>query len=132
MGGEANVEIKRGEEMGTDVEDGKLCAILMYIFPVGLIWYLVDEKMKANAFAKFHLKQALILWIAAIIVRVALGIFSSIIAFVPIIGWIFIHLVSPVFWLAFFVLWLVGLMTAINGREKEVPVIGKFAKNLTF
>jgi len=47
--------------MTKDVEQGKACAILAYFF-VGIIWFFVDEKLKKNEFAKFHAKQAMILF----------------------------------------------------------------------
>ena len=48
----------------------------------------------------------------------------TILPFLWIIGWIF-HL-------ALFVLWVIGLVRAIQGEEKEVPIIGKFASHFNF
>jgi uncharacterized membrane protein len=50
---------------------------------------------------------------------------------IPFIRWLFLIVV----WLAsigLFILWLIGLINAINGKEKEIPIIGQFAKNFTF
>ena len=67
----------------SDVEEGKICAILAWIFPIGLIRYLVDEKMRNNKFAGFHVKQSLVLVIVSIIVNVVGSI-------IPLIGWFII------------------------------------------
>ena len=47
-------------------DNSKLVAILSY-FLVGVIWYLVDEKVKKSPLAKFHVKQALNLMIISIV-----------------------------------------------------------------
>ena len=62
--------------------------------------------------AKFHLNQALLVWIANIIV--------SVVGVIPIIGWI-VALVGGIF---VFVCWLLGLIAAIKEEEKPLPLIG--------
>jgi len=91
-----------------DAENGKVCAILLYIlWIVGIIWYFVDEKQKNNPFTKFHLKQSLVL----VIVCVAINIVTC--GFGGIIGLVFA---------------IIGLINAVNGETKELPIIGKFAE----
>ena len=102
------------------VENEKLCAILSYVMLIGVIWYFVDEKMKKSTLAKFHTKQALVLFIASS------GI--SIVMFVTIILIPFLALVVP----ASFILWIIGIINAANEQQKELPVIGSFAKHLTY
>lgn len=106
------------------VENEKLVAILSYFF-VGMIWYLADEKVKKSGFAKFHFKQALIL----LIVSVALSILSSILALVTLGMFGFIAWIINIIIL---VLWIIGVINAANMKEKELPVIGGFAKKLKF
>lgn len=64
--------------------------------------------------AKFHLNQALVIWLA--------GIILGIVAVIPILGWI-VGLVGSIF---LFVCWIMGLVYAIQEQEKEVPILGKF------
>ncbi len=104
----------------SDVENGKVCAILAYLL-IGLIWFLADEKMKKNSFVKYHVKQGLVL----LIVWVGGDIVLSII---PVIGWT----ILPLFGLAMFVLMVIGIINAANGKEKELPIIGQFGKKFTF
>ena len=101
-------------------QNQKICAILQYFFPIGLIWWLVDEQMKKNSFVKFHLKQSLVL----VVLSVALNIIFTIMPFLMLIGWI-VHI-------AIFVLWILGLINAVNGKEKEVPIVGKFTSYFKF
>lgn len=62
--------------------------------------------------AKFHLNQALIIYIGAIVLGV--------VACVPLIGWL-IAMVGEIFIL---VCWIMGLIAAINQEEKEIPLLG--------
>jgi uncharacterized membrane protein len=105
----------------SDVEEGKACAALSYIL-IGIIWYLVDEKMKKNEFAKFHVKQGLVLLITSIIINVVGSI-------VPILGW---FIILPLGSLLVLVLWILGIINSLSGNMKELPLIGQFAKKFTF
>jgi uncharacterized membrane protein len=101
-----------------------LCAILSYLL-VGIIWYFADKKMKKDKFAKFHVKQAIVLMIAWIIWSVAVAVLMSLTMYslVPLmtilqlVPWVFVVL---------------GIINAINNKQKELPLIGKYAKKLTF
>jgi len=100
-------------------QNEKLCGILTY-FLAGIIWYFVDEEMKKSKFVKFHVKQALILLIANIIISVAGSI-------IPFIGW---FIILPLGSLFILILWIIGIISAINGKEKELPIIGKYAEKV--
>jgi len=70
--------------------------------------------------AKYHLNQALVIWLGFICISVA----TMILAFIPILGW----LVAIAGWLAnifLFVCCIIGLIAAINEEEKELPLIGQ-------
>jgi uncharacterized membrane protein len=108
-----NQEPKKEETAKKD--DSKLCAALAYLV-FGVIWYFADEELKKNDFAKFHVKQALVLFAFSIVGSFAL----SLIIF---IGWI----IMPFFGLATVVLAIIGIINALNGDKKELPVIGAYA-----
>ena len=103
----------------SDVEDGKLCAILSYIFFIGIIWYFVDEKMKKNKFVNYHVKQALVLFITAVILQVV----SRLLAFLWL--WFLMWVIDIIL----LVLFLFGIFKAINGKMEPLPVIGKYGEN---
>lgn len=93
----------------TDIEQNKVMAVLAYIiFLVPLI------AAKDSRFARFHTNQGLVLFISVII--------FSIVAAIPIIGWI----IAPIIGLLITVLAIIGIINALNGRTKELPIIGKF------
>lgn len=92
-----------------DIEKNKIMAVLAYIiFLIPLI------AAKESPFARFHTNQGLLLVIAAVIL--------SVIAAVPVIGWI----IAPVIGIAVTVLAVIGILNALNGKAKELPLIGKF------
>ena len=89
--------------------DKKATGIVAYITWIGwLIAYLAGDKEGA----KFHLNQALVIWIAEII-NIAIG-------YIPIIG----GFVSAIIGIALFVFWLLGLIAACKDEEKEIPLLG--------
>ncbi len=92
-----------------DIEKNKLMAVLAYI--IFLIPLIVA---KDSRFARFHTNQGLVLFISAII--------FSIVAVIPIIGWI----IAPIIGILITVLSIIGIINALNGRTKELPIIGKF------
>ena len=124
---------KSKEVQQNDANNEKLCAILSYLL-IGIIWYFADEKMKKSSFAKFHAKQGLVLIIAEILYRLVLGIIFSIL-FVPlmfggmIFGLVGVYRILQIIPLIFLI---IGIINAANDKEKELPIIGKFANKLTF
>ena len=92
-----------------DIEKNKVMALLAYI-----IFLIPLLAAKDSKFARFHTNQGLVLFIGAIL--------SSVITVIPIIGWI----IAPIAGLAITVLAIIGIVNAIGGKAKELPIIGKF------
>lgn len=103
-------------------DHSKICAILAYFFPIGLIWYLVDENLTKDSLAAYHVHQSLVLVITALII-------SAVGAIIPFIGWFIILPLGNLFVL---VLFIIGIINAAKEEKKELPVIGKFAKSFKF
>ncbi len=111
----------QGQNTNSDVDNGKVCAILSYLF-IGIIWYFADDTMKKNTFAKFHVKQSLVLLVASVILQ-AIG------TVLPIIGWFLILPLSGIFSLVWMV---IGIINAMNGKEKSLPIIGQYSSKFNF
>lgn len=104
------------------VED-KTVAIVAYLTFIGFIVALVlNNGPKKNALGQFHLRQALGLWICGIV-----GYFCFVILIFAFRG-NFLGTILALAWngfsLALLVLAILGLVDAINGRLKPVPVVG--------
>ena len=82
--------------------DKKTTSIVAYLTWIGLLIAILAGDKEG---AKFHINQALVIWL------------FSLLSIIPCIGWI---------WAIFMlVCWIMGLIAAINQEEKEVPLIGK-------
>ncbi len=113
--------VSQGQNTNSDVDNGKVCAILSYLF-IGIIWYFADDTMKKNTFAKFHVKQSLVLLIASIILQVIGSVLPAIIGFM-------ILSLSGIFSLVWMV---IGIVNAINGKEESLPIIGQYSSKFNF
>ncbi len=89
------------------VSEGKIWAFIAMFF--GILGFLIVLLAKRdNSYAMYYAKQSLVLFI-----------FSVIVSFIPIVGWI----ISLVFW-------VLGWVYALSGKEKPLPLIGQFADKI--
>jgi uncharacterized membrane protein len=94
------------------ITEDKTVAIVSYLTLIGFIAAIIIHSNKKTKLGAFHLRQMLgfiLSWLAVFVLFV-----------IPIIGWILI----PVFYLFMFVCWIMGLIAAINGQMKPMPIVG--------
>jgi uncharacterized membrane protein len=99
---------------------GKNTGMAVVAYILFFVPLLTDAKN--DSFVKFHVKQGLVL----LITSVAISVVGS---FIPVIGWSVIRPLGGLFTLVLFVM---GVLNAVNGVEKELPVVGQFAKEFKF
>ncbi|MDD5146853.1 MAG: DUF4870 domain-containing protein, partial [Candidatus Pacebacteria bacterium] len=75
---------------------------------------------KNDPFVKYHVKQGLVLFIGWVI--------EMFVGVIPFLGWV----IAPLLGIFLLVLFIVGIVNAINGQEKPLPVVGGFAENFKF
>lgn len=116
-----------------EVEEGKIVAVLSYLF-IGIIWFFVDEKMRKNQFAKLHVQQALVLLIFTIAVIVFNGLltFCLKIASLIIPGFKVLIFLTTLIGIIPGILWICGLVYSLQGKKKELPVIGRYGNLFRF
>jgi len=108
----------------SDAEKNKGMAILAYIL---FFIPLLTGDHKTSPFVKYHTNQAIVLWLAAIAVYIALTIIITIFALVLPWGlWRFIRIIFYLVRYAPLVLCILGIVNAVQGQMKPLPVIGKF------
>ena len=88
-------------------DNAKLVAVLSYITLIGWIIALILNMQNKSRLGSFHLRQALIPVLFLYFFRM---------------NWVWI--VS----LIAFILVVVGLIAAINGEQRELPLIGEYAE----
>ena len=115
-----------------DAADNKVMGILSYFGPLALIPFLTK---KDSPFAQFHAKQGMTLLVvdnAVIIVNAILGAIKvtrtsealwGIPVEVKVTPW-YISLVTTLLSLAIGVLAIIGIINAVKGLKKELPLIG--------
>ena len=94
---------------GENLEEVKIFAALAYI-----VFFLPLLVKPESGYGKFHANQGLLLLITSIIV--------SIVSLVPIIG-LFLALLG---WVFVVVLFIMGILNAVNGKQERLPLIGNF------
>jgi len=102
-----------------DIEKGRKNAIISYITIFGVIiaYYMNNEEENKSAFAGFHIRQSLGLWLTFWALGYIIGSFDS---------WY----VSLGFYLCFAVLFIYGFSGALNRKAQIVPLVGKLYQKL--
>lgn len=105
---------KAAKSSSKEVEEGKVFAFLgVFLGIIGFVIVLLTKK--DNKYAMFYAKQGLVLTIAWVILWI--------IGIIPILGWIILILGE----ILMLVLWVIGWIYALSGKEKHIPLIGQFA-----
>ena len=92
------------------VNEGKTIAIISYITFVGTIIAYFMNNSKKNTFASFHIRQMIGLALLGLINQYTVTKINGTLGLVVAIG--------------LFVLWIIGIIGAVKGEEKSVPVVG--------
>ncbi|MDT0644043.1 hypothetical protein RM553_14490 [Zunongwangia sp. F363] len=99
------------------MKQGKSAAIIAYITFVGTIiayFMNLDEKHKI---ASFHIRQALGIHILFYLMGILASMFTG-------------YMIPTTFYIFVLVLWIYGLVTAIQGERKEIPLLGNFFQKI--
>ncbi len=109
-------------------ENNQLVKILSYLL-IGIIWYFGDKELHKDTSVKFHVKQGLVLFIFSIVWGIVLNIIFGLLSF----GFLFglLAILSILYYVPL-VLTIIGIVNVVNGKDKELPYIGQFAKKFTF
>jgi uncharacterized membrane protein len=105
--------IPPSEAAATSAVDDKTVAILSYLTIIGFIAAIFIHQNQKTQLGAFHLRQVL-----GIVLTGAAGAVCGV---VPILGWIVWFLVV----IGLFVLWIMGLLSAVRGEMRPVPVLGE-------
>lgn len=100
-----------------------MAGALAYVTIVPAIVFLVLEPYNRNRFIRFHSFQCIFAAVAWTCLWVAL----SIVAHIPVFGWLTI-LVWPLISLGGFVVWVILVLKAYQNQKFKLPVIGDMAE----
>ncbi|MFL9831587.1 hypothetical protein ACSV4D_09885 [Flavobacterium sp. ARAG 55.4] len=97
--------------MNNTIEKGKTAAITSYILGVGVFIAMSMNAEDKNPYASFHIRQGLGITLTFISLGLIISNFDSMMITAPM--WIFIS-----------VLWAYGILSAIKGDTKPMPLVG--------
>jgi len=105
---------------GTVTGEEKLMGAIAYI---GILFLIPLLAKKDSAFAQFHAKQGLVLFIADVIVGFVGGI-------IPFLGW---FIILPIGTLIVFIFAIIGIIQAATGKYWKMPWgLGDWAAKMKF
>jgi uncharacterized membrane protein len=107
-----------------------LTAALAYVTFIPAVVFLLTEPFKRNRFVRFHSAQSLLLTIATILAALVLRGLYSVLALIPVAGYLLAWLTAGVWLLGWIILWLVLLIKAFQGETFKAPVIGRIAEKM--
>jgi len=106
-----------------DINRGKTIGILSYCTILGWIVAIVLHQQDKTKFGAFHLRQGLGIFLAYLICFVVVMVTS------PIFGFFTLALL-PIIGLAVLAFAIIGLINAVNGNAKEIPLLGALSEKV--
>ncbi|WP_338792912.1 hypothetical protein [Bernardetia sp. MNP-M8] len=107
-------DIETATERSISISDKeKSNGIIAYITIIGWVIAFVQNQEQKSEYVNFHIRQMLGIGVA--------GIALSVVNIIPLLGW----LISILGIIPLVIFWVMGLMGAINGEHKPVPIIGE-------
>ena len=107
-------------------ETSRIWALLAYLLLI-VGWLLVMLLRRNDSFARYHAHQSLRMMIATILTPLLWAVASWLAIFVPLAGPMFaaasFALVIAVA-LAFVIAWILGMVNALRGQRKPLPLFG--------
>ncbi len=95
-------------------DQGKVISIVSYITIIGTVLaYFLNQKDQSRL-ASFHIRQSLGITVT--------GFVLGLLGYIPFIG----AFLSAIGGLLVFILWIMGLISAVKSEVKEVPLLGAY------
>lgn len=104
-----------------DQEDAKNNMVMGILAYLGILVLIPLFAAKDSKYARFHTNQGIVLCIACIIFT----LIESILTGIPFVGWLF-GVIGGLIGLVWLVLAILGIVDVVNGKARELPLIGQF------
>ncbi len=115
--------------------DQKSIAWVSYLTLIGWNIALVsyNSSTDKSSLAKFHIRQSFGIMVTAFALSIIIWILAAIIGFIMPMMLFFPYLLWMILWVVLLILSVLGLIAAVNGEEKPIPVLGPvYQKIFTF
>lgn len=106
-----------------DIEQNKVLALFSYL---GILFLIPLLAAPNSQYARFHTNQGIVLFIADIVLGIVIGVVSVLLTLIGGFAGIAIAgVISGLIGLCIFIFVILGIVNAVTGKAKELPVIGK-------
>jgi uncharacterized membrane protein len=105
-----------------------LAGAMAYCTIIPAIVFLLVEPYSKNRFVRFHSLQCIGVCLVTLVVGAMLRVVGFVLFFIPVLGHLLVWLLSMVVTLAFFVIWVVLVVKALQGEMFKLPLVGDFAE----
>lgn len=106
-------------------------AVLNYLLPV-IGWIYVGIFHRKNSLATFHLRQSVGLFLFLVLITAAWAVVGWILAWIPyvFVATVVLFVLPMTAYFVGAILWVVGMINALAGRETPLPMVGGFTARL--
>lgn len=118
-----------GPSGGSGLPENIAGALSYLLGPItGIVFFIID---RPRPFVRFHAVQCIGVTIAWVVVSLGLMILSTVLGFIPILGWLVSAILGLGLTVAGFGLWLWLMYQAYQGNTWEIPGLGPHVRRLT-
>ena len=104
-------------------------ALAYFLLPA--VMFLLIAPYSKNRFVRFHSFQCIGVWLAGVVIAAMLRIVGVVLFLIPGMGHLLVWLLSMLVSLAFFMIWVVLVVKALQGEMFKLPLVGDFAERQT-
>lgn len=106
-----------------------IAGAIAYLTFIPAIVFLTLDPYRRDRFVRFHSIQCLLLWLAGLIIGLAIRLLALALFMVPVVGVLLVSLISVLTGLAAFFIWLVVEVKALQGQAFKLSVLGELAEH---
>lgn len=85
---------------------------------------------KKDPYVKYYTKQGIVLWITSIALEIVMNLLVRLMF--SFFTWGILSMINLIIGIFLLVLVVLGIMNALSGKEKPLPVVGKFGDKFKF
>jgi len=105
-----------------DIAKNKNISALAYL---GILFFIPLVACPESKFGRYHANQGLVLLLLGIVVSIVFAILTSVMFWISWALLSVISILSTIAWLGILALCIIGIINTVNGKAKELPLIGK-------
>jgi uncharacterized membrane protein len=108
-------------------DNGKIAGIVSYFSIIGwLIAYFALYQNNKTSLASYQLRQTVLFHLVSMVVKFVVATILGLVWLST--GAFSVYSLMDILYIALLIIWLIGLIGAINGEKKPIPLIGDTAQ----